>query len=249
VNSARRTKAKIPDGVDFQTKPKQAIDMLLHAWEQGVPMRWVTGDEVYGDSPRLRDTVREHKRLYVLAVSSNSLVWSQRPPVVEPGRKPGSRGRSRKKARLAQDAPSPVTVASVATTWPQWERFSVAEGEKGPRTYDWTRMRVVENRSGLPGPDAWLLARRSVSDPTDIAYYLSNAPMETTLMQLAQVASTRYTVEQCIGEAKGGTGLDEYEVRYWHSWHRHITLSMMAHAWLASIRHKESVKKGVTIQI
>ena len=250
ADQERRTKAKIPDEVDFQTKPEQAIDMLLHAWEQGVPMRWVTGDEVYGDSPRLRDTVREHKRLYVLAVSSDSLVWSQRPLVEEPGRKPGSRGRPRKKARLAQDAPLPVTVAYVATTWPaeQWERFSVAEGEKGPRTYDWARMRVVENRSGLPGPDAWLLARRSVSDPTDIAYYLSNAPMETTLMQLAQVASTRYTVEQCIEEAKGGTGLDEYEVRYWHSWHRHITLSMMAHAWLASIRHKESVKKGVTIQ-
>ena len=120
----------------------------------------------------------------------------------------------------------------------------MAEGEKGPRIYDWAQMRVVENRSGLPGPDAWLLARRSVSDPTDIAYYLSNAPVDTTLMQLAQVASTRYTVEQCIEEAKGETGLDEYEVRYWHSWHRHITLSMMALAWLASVRHKESVKKG-----
>ncbi|MFC1712511.1 hypothetical protein ACFL6S_02515 [Candidatus Poribacteria bacterium] len=64
----------------------------------------------------------------------------------------------------------------------------------------------------MPGPDAWFLARRSVSDPTDIAYYLSNAPVDTTLMQLAQVASTRYTVEQCIEEAKGETGLDEYEV-------------------------------------
>jgi SRSO17 transposase len=256
ADQERRAKAKIPDDVEFQTKPEQAIDMLLHAWEQGVPMGWVTGDEVYGDSPCLRDTVREHKRLYVLAVSSNSLVWSQRPGVVEPERKPGSRGRPRKKARLAQDAPPPVTVASVVNTWPaeQWERFSVAEGEKGPRIYDWAHMPVVENRSGLPGPDAWLLARRSVndpagsdptgSDPTDIAYYLSNAPVDTTLMQLAQVASTRYTVEQCIEEAKGETGLDEYEVRYWHSWHRHITLSMMALAWLASVRHKESVKKG-----
>lgn len=250
----RRAKAKIPDDVEFQTKPEQAIDMLLHAWEQGVPMRWVTGDEVYGDSPHLRDTVREHKRLYVLAVSSNSLVWSQCPPVEEPAveamRKPGSHGGPRKRVRLAQDAPPSVTVASVISTWPaeQWERFSVAEGEKGPRIYDWARMRVVENRKGLPGPDAWLLARRSVSDPTDIAYYLSNAPLDSTLMQLAQVASTRYTVEQCIEEAKGETGLDEYEVRYWHSWHRHITLSMMAHAWLASVRHKESVKKGAMIR-
>ena len=109
-------------------------------------------------------------------------------------------------------------------------------------------MRVVERRDGLPGPDGWLLARRSVSDPEDIAYYLSNAPVEATLMELARVACIRYTVEQCIEEAKGETGLDEYEVRYWHSWHRHITLSMMAHAWLASIRHKELGKKGVMMQ-
>ena len=103
---------------------------------------------------------------------------------------------------------------------------------------------MVESRNGLPGPDAWLIARRSISDPTEIAYYLSNAPADMPLLKLAQVASTRYTVEQCIEEAKGETGLDDYEVRYWHSWHRHITLSMMAHAWLASVRCKATEKKG-----
>ncbi len=110
--------------------------------------------------------------------------------------------------------------------------------------YDWACQRSVECRDGLPGPDGWLIARRSISDPTDIAYYLSNAPVDTPLLKLAQVASTRYTVEQCIEEAKGETGLDEYEVRYWHSWHRHITLSMMAHAWLASVRYTATEKKG-----
>ena len=57
------------------------------------------------------------------------------------------------------------------------------------------------------------------------------------------MASQRYTVQQCIEEAKGETGLDEYEVRFWHSWYRHITLSMMAHAWLARIRLLEQEKK------
>lgn len=118
----------------------------------------------------------------------------------------------------------------------------MAEGEKGPRTYDWAYARVVESRDGLPGPDAWLLARRSLSDPIDIAYYLSNAPIDTPLLKLAQVASTRYVVEQVIEEGKGETGLDEYKVRYWHSWYRHITLSMMAHAWLVSLRCKEAEK-------
>ena len=103
---------------------------------------------------------------------------------------------------------------------------------------------MVESRNGLPGPEAWLIARRSISDPTELAYYLSNAPADTPLLKLAQVAATRYTVEQCIEEAKGETGLDDYEVRYWHSWHRHITLSMMAHAWLAAVRCKATAKKG-----
>lgn len=228
ADQERRAKAKVPVEVEFQTKPEQAIEMLKYAWEQGVPMGWVTGDEVYGDSPALRDTVESHGKLYVLAVSSNTPVFEQTPV----------------------EEPAPTTVASVVSTWPaqQWERLTTAQGEKGPLTYDWGRMRVVESRDGLPGPDGWLLARRSVSDPEDIAYYMSNAPGEATLMELAHVASIRYTVEQCIEEAKGETGLDEYEVRYWHSWYRHITLSMMAHAWLASIRHKELGKKGVMIQ-
>jgi SRSO17 transposase len=88
------------------------------------------------------------------------------------------------------------------------------------------------------------MARRLLSDPTDIAYCLSNAPADPPLAKLAQVASTRYIVEQCSEEAEGETGLDDYEVRYWHSWHRHITPSMMAHAWLAAVRHKATEKKG-----
>ncbi len=229
VDQERRVKAKVPVAVEFQTKPEQGREMLKHAWKQGVPMRWVTGDKVYGDNPALRDTVESHGKLYVLAVSSNTPVWVEQPPMEEPAQ---------------------TTVASVVSTWPaqQWERLTVAQGEKGPLIYDWGRMRVVESRHGLPGPDGWLVVRRSVSDPEDIAFYLSNASVEATLMELAHVASMRYTVEQCIEEAKGETGLDEYEVRYWHSWHRHITLSMMAHAWLASIRHKELGKKGVMMQ-
>ncbi len=64
----RRARAKVPEEVGFQIKPELAIAMLEHAWAQGVPMRWVTGDEVYGDAPRLREIVEGHGRGYVLAV-------------------------------------------------------------------------------------------------------------------------------------------------------------------------------------
>jgi SRSO17 transposase len=245
ADAERRAEAKVPAEIRFQSKPQLALDMLEHAWAQGVPMRWVTGDEVYGNAPYLRESIATHNRLYVLAVSCNAPVWRDRPAVELPTRDTG--GRPRTRARLAEDAAPSTTVAAIVGAWPeeQWKRLTVAEGEKGPRTYDWGRMRVVESRDGLPGPDAWLLARRSISDPTEIAYYLSNAPLDTSLLTLAQVAATRYTVEQCIEESKGETGLDEYEVRHWHSWYRHITLSMMAHTWLAVTRSKAGEKTGV----
>jgi SRSO17 transposase len=240
----RRAQAKVPAEVIFQTKPEQALSMLQEAWQREVPMRWVAGDEVYGESTALRDGIAAHGRWYVLGVRTVMPVWTERPLVVEP--EPQPRGRPRTQARLVPDAPPAVTVAAAVAAWPAscWQRLAVTEGEKGHIAYDWAGQRVVESRDKLPGPDAWLIARRSLSDPTEIAYYLSNAPADTLLAQVAQVASTRYTVEQCLEEAKGETGLDDYEVRYWHSWYRHITLSMMAHAWLASVRHQATEKKG-----
>jgi SRSO17 transposase len=240
----RCAEAKIPDDIIFQTKPQQALAMLRHAWALGVPMHWVTGDEVYGDASYLRDAVADSGRWYVLAVRAYNSVWQERPAVAVPdwcgtGRKPTS-------PQVVDENAAPVLIPALVASWPErrWQRLEVAEGEKGPRLYDWARQRIIENPEQLPGRDAWLVVRRSLSDPDDLAYYLSNAPLETDLQTLAQVASTRYTVEQCIEEAKGETGLDHYEVRYWHSWYRHITLSMMAHAWLASVRLRRNREKG-----
>jgi SRSO17 transposase len=240
----RRARAKIPAEIVFQTKPQQAGEMLAQAWAQGVPMRWVTGDEVYGDAPELRAVISAAGRWYVLGVRSHTSVWLERPLVEEPG--PGSAGRPRTKTRLAAGAPAAIPVVAVVAAWSErrWQRLTVTEGSKGPRTYDWAYQRVIESRDGLPGEEVWLIARRSLTDPTDIAYFLSNAPVETDLERLAQVAAARATIEQCLETAKGETGLAEYEVRYWHSWHRHITLAMMAQTWLAAVRSRTTAKKG-----
>ena len=208
----------------------------------GVPMRWVTGDEVYGDATELRDLVAGHEPLVCAGGAHATPVWAERPAMGNPNRgnavARGARCAWRRR-RPGDDSGSSgghLARAPLAAA-------GVAEGEKGcsPMT---GRASGSLKAATAAGPEAWLLARRSVSDPTEMAYYLSNAPADTPLLKLAQVAATRYTVEQCIEEAKGETGLDEYEVRYWHSWHRHITLSMMAHAWLASIRRKATAKKG-----
>jgi SRSO17 transposase len=130
-DAERRAQAKVPADVSFQTKPEQAMAMLEQAWQAGVPMRWVTGDEVYGDAPELRDLVARNGRWYVLAVRTPTPVWLQRPAVVAP--EPQVRGRPQTKVRLADGAAPATSVKDVVASWPagRWQRLTVAEGEKG----------------------------------------------------------------------------------------------------------------------
>jgi SRSO17 transposase len=235
----RRQRAHVPEDVSFQTKPQLALQMLRAAWQQGLPMAWVTGDEVYGDDPVLRDGIAAERHRYVLAVASNTPAWTERPAGMEPRTEREHQGnRPRQRRHRAPDAPHALTVKDVVTQWPptQWHRLAVHMGEKGPIEHDWACARVIDSRRGFPTDDIWLLARRSVSKPSEVAYYLSNAEVDTSLATLANVASSRYTTEQCYEEAKDDVGLDHYEVRTWPSWHRYITLGMMALAWLASAR-------------
>jgi hypothetical protein len=84
--------------------------------------------------------------------------------------------------------------------------------------------------------EGWLLVRRSLKDRDDLAFYFSNADLEITLTNLAEVALRRASIEQCFAEAKTEAGLDEYEVRLWPAWYRHITLAMMAHGFLVATK-------------
>ncbi|CAA9225453.1 MAG: Mobile element protein, partial [uncultured Acetobacteraceae bacterium] len=114
-----------------------------------------------------------------------------------------------------------------------WRRLRAGEGAKGPRLYDWA---YLPYRGAAPGWRMGLLVRRSPAKPDDLAFYLTHAPEGTTLARLVRVAGTRWAIEGCFEAAKGEVGLDEYEVRSWTGWHRHVTLAMLAHAYLAALR-------------
>lgn len=81
-----------------------------------------------------------------------------------------------------------------------------------------------------------MLARRSISAPEEIAFFVASGPHETSLEELARVAGTRWAVEESFETGKGEVGLDQYEVRSWTGWYRHITLAMLAHAYLTVVR-------------
>jgi SRSO17 transposase len=114
-----------------------------------------------------------------------------------------------------------------------WKRLSAGDGAKGPRLYDWA---YLPYGRPPPGWTSGLLIRRRTGRPHQFTFYLTWAPAETSLATLIRVAGLRWTVESCFEEAKGETGLDQYEVRSWIGWHRHITLSLLAHAYLTVVR-------------
>ena len=211
----RREEAGVPEKVAFLTKPQLARRMLERAVKLGVPFGWVTGDEVYGNDRRLRAWLEGEEIPHVLAIRSNEKLWAWT-----------DRGSQQVRAdRLAPEAEESG-----------WVRCSAGDGAKGPRIYDWALVKIRPLRE--PGQGHWLLARRSIAKPGELAYYVCFGPEGTTLDELVRVAGTRWAIEECFEEAKGQVGLDQYEVRKWAGWYRHITLAMLAHAYLAVVRHQ-----------
>ena len=145
-------------------------------------------------------------------------------------------GRPPAQPQLVAGAPTPQNVVSVADDLPAaaWPTLTVAEGAPGPRQYQFAALRVWERRDGRPGRASWLLCRRNL-DGSHLKPYLSNAAPETPLLMLAQVSAWRWPVETEFQTAKGETGLDEYEVRSWQGWRHHITMALLAGAFLRSL--------------
>lgn len=202
--------AGIPDEVEFATKPRQLIAMLARALDAGVPFAWVTADEAYGQAHYLCDWLEQRDAAYVLATKRTDTVIT-----VEgvPGRVD----------ELIADLPTRA-----------WRRLSVGAGAHGPREYDWARVPVHSHWA--PGRGHWVLARRSINDSTEIAYYVCYGPRRAGLVDLAWVAGARWHVEECFQQAKNEAGLDHYQVRSWRAWYAHVTLSMLALAWLAATK-------------
>jgi SRSO17 transposase len=218
ADAARREEAAVPKTLEFRTKPQLARVMLERALDAGVPAAWVTGDEIYGGDRRLRVWLEERHVAHVLAVKSTEPLWT----------------------RTTWRQVAAKTLAA-AVPDENWERLSAGPGAKGPRVYDWARVPI--RALPEPGWDYWLLVRRSLADPTGLAYYVCFCPADTPLADLVLVAGTRWAIEESFESAKGEVGLDHYEVRRWPGWYRHITLALLAHAYL-TVTRAEAVEKG-----
>jgi SRSO17 transposase len=205
----RRQEARVPETIKFNTKPELARQMLERAFDNNIPCAWATGDSIYGGDRRLRLWLEEQKRWFVLGIGRDEPLWS---------------GFAQKRADEW------ITHLSAE----DWQRLSCGDGAKGPRIYDWALLALP--RLGQD-PDTLhaLLVRRSLEDG-ELASFVVFAPADTSLQTLVRVAGQRWTIEECFEVGKDQVGLDEYEVRHWTAWYRHITLSMLALAFLTVTR-------------
>jgi len=200
----RRERAHVPEEVEFATKPALGTAMITAAADAGVPFAWAAADEVYGRGGKLREACEKGKKGYVLAVPVNFTV-----------KLPSGRT---------------AVVSAVARLIPAaaWETRSCGDGCKGHRDYAWAWAATASPRHRV-------LIRRSLSDPDDLAFFYCHVPegRPVTLPILVKVAGKRWPVEECHQQGKGQAGLDQHQVRTWHSFHRHTVLSMCAQALLA----------------
>jgi SRSO17 transposase len=204
--------ARVPEQVEFRTKPQLARVMLERALDAGTPASWVTADEAYGGDPALRAWLEGSGLWPVLAVKCTELVAVAGPA-------------------------GPVGMAAeqlaAGVSAEEWVGCSAGDGAKGRRLYDWTGVELTA--AAAAGMGRWLLVRRSRADG-ELAFYACYGPAVTPLVGLVRVAGTRWAVEEGFEQAKGEVGLDHYEVRRWSGWYRHVTLALLAHAFLAVTR-------------
>jgi SRSO17 transposase len=208
----RRQAVHIPQTVSFQTKPELGQRMIERAQAAGLPIGWVVADTVYGHSSDLRLFLEEQDVPYAMAVPSIEVVCVQT-----------------RSGLLLRDVAS---IAQQALHDRDWQRLSASLGTKGERLFDWARLPVLQ--AGVADGRHFLVVRRCVDSPTELAYYLVFAPPTTPLSTMVQAIGARWHIEEDL-QASKALGLDHSEVRSYLGWYRHITLVLLASAFLLSI--------------
>jgi len=243
----RRKKCRLPEEIEFQTKPQLAAKMLDRISRDGtIPFQYVLGDSVYGENP---DFIRAVESLigvtYFVSVGSDILCWLKEPVAIEKQCK--HKGKKRTRKVLASGERPPISVKDLAANINNyfWYRRTVSEGTKGPITYEFTKRRIVLSNKGMPQQTVWLIIKRTMAVKPEYSYYISNAPISTRLKKFVWLSGLRWAIEQCFEETKTELGMDHYEVRKFPGWHHHILVCMLAHFFLWHLKIRLEKKSTV----
>jgi SRSO17 transposase len=247
----RCRQAGIPEDVVYRAKWQIALEQLRRARDNGVRFAWMTFDEGYGSKPPFLRELEGLGQNYVAEVPASFHVWTKKPDLLYRDTA-GRTGRPRHFPRLKKQHNPTVEARNVATYSPlfrrqEWQNYRVKDGTKGPMVWKVKRIRVwIKDDQGLPGAPHHLLVAINVLDPTEIKYFLSNAPEHTPVETLLVVAFSRWKIERMFEDGKGELGLDHFEVRKYLSIERHLIVSCVSYLFLAEFQQAHRGGKSGT---
>ena len=242
----RCLKAKIPpEMIKFQTKYDLGLEMIDNAIKEEIPFSYVAMDGFYGENPTLLNELENRGVTFVADIASDTQVYLEEPVVGIPEKK-GSRGRPPSKLKVLST--SPVKVNSFSSLGDGWKLIKVRKTERGNKEVYFKALQVWRRYNELPyEKPLWLLISKD-SKTGEIKHSLCNAAENTSIEKLAEMQSSRYWVERAFQDAKENCGMDEYMVRSWNAWHRHMIMVMLAMLILISYQIKcKKLKAQVSI--
>ncbi len=247
----RRAEADIPEAIVYRPKWYIALEMIWHAQANGIRFEWLTFDAWYGEKrPFLRE-LETMGQNYVADIPVDMMGWTQ-PPEVHYQDHPRDKkaGPSLRQAKLKVRNTPAVEVRNLLKHSPvlrkiRWQQFRVKDGEKGPMVWEAKRIEFwIRDERGLPTGPYHLVITRPVLTPHEVKYFLSNAPMSTTLEVLLLVAFNRWRVERMFEDSKSELGMNHFEVRKYLSIQRHLALTCVSHLFLAEFHQQQAGKKS-----
>jgi SRSO17 transposase len=245
----RRSKAGVPDEVAFHKKWELALELIDQAVGWGLSPQVVLADAGYGDITDFRRGLEKRHLAYAVGVTSQIRVWLEPPTIVEHQRHSTGRPPLRQYDYPQQ---KPLKVRDVARRCERkFRSVTWREGSKGKMSSRFIGLRVqtahgyVEGEG--PGKEVWLLIEWPKSEPEPVKYYLCDLPEKLSLKRLVDIARGRWRVEQDYQQMKEELGLDHFEGRSWRGWHHHVSLVMLAHAFLRLEQGRTGKKQRWTL--
>jgi SRSO17 transposase len=238
----RCREAGIPDDMVYRPKWKIALELRDRAVANGVQLPWLTFDEGYGRIPEFHKELDRRGQRYVAEVPSNFYGWCKRPEPLHKDHHPGC-GHKLKVKNLPASRVDDLAAYSPAFTSQPWKNFYIKDSDKGPIVWQAKFAVLYISCAGMPGRPHWLIVARNALDPTEVKYFVSNAPLNLRPEELLRVGFSRYAVERCFEDDKGEVGMDHFEVRNYRSLKRHLILSALSLLFLAEVHREDGGKK------